>query len=151
MTLLLVALEKTTNGADLFGWGLLARECLHDELRHRAAEGAFEQIAHQATLRGALRLPGAIAMLLPEVLSRRQPLLRHDLQQLERGGVGERAPRFAGEVLVHLADGGGAACPEHAEDGQLGIGRPGDGHGRHVREDTYEDLRMSTKIFVAAS
>ena len=49
-----------------------------------------------------------------------EALLRHDLQQLERGRVGRRP--LAHQDVVHLADGAGAELPEHAQDRELGVG-----------------------------
>src|SRR5436190_11847170 len=68
-------------------------------------------------------------------------LLRHDLEQLERGGVA----RVAAQRFGDLADGAGAAGPEDAQDGELGVGRS-TSHAPHLlRRRSY----LSTKIFVA--
>ena len=65
-----------------------------------------------------------------ERLARGQPLIHHDLQQLQHGRIGELAP--ARQHVVHLPHGGRPFRPQHAKDGEFGVGRTGShrlGHG----------------------
>ena len=70
-----------------------------------------------------------------------EPLLRHDLEQLQRGGVGG-GPLAATSDVVDLPDGAGAALPEDAQDGQLGVGRARAAGSSSCALTIYEHLRI---------
>ena len=76
--------------------------------------------------------PRAVHVRARRLVAEDQPLLEHDLQQLQRGRVAGRAVPL--EHLLHLADGARPSPPEHAEDRQLGVGRSGRRaqHSRHT-------------------
>src|SRR4029077_16042498 len=75
-----------------------------------------------------------------------QSLLDHDLQQLQYGGVAGGV--LMAELLVNVADGGGAAAPEDAEDAQRGVGGAGRLAFGHERGGYTKGFVMSTKKFV---
>ena len=74
-----------------------------------------------------------------------EPFFRHDLEQLQRGGVGRLA--LAAQDFVDLPDRAGPAIPQDPQDGQLGIGRPGAGV-RFMGRVSTTTFVVSTKIFV---
>src|SRR5262249_36943219 len=117
------AVDGPANVPELFRGRALRRERLHHELARRSAERAIEQVAHQLPLRGLLAQPRAIDVRAVALVAVDQALLRHDLQQLQRGRV--RRGALLGQRLVHLSDGAGPALPEDAQDRQLGVGRTG--------------------------
>ena len=63
------------------------------------------------------------------LVARNEPLLGHDLQQLED----RRIAGLAAERLGDLPDGAGAARPQDAQDGQLGVGRFPSHNSHHLR------------------
>src|ERR687897_336087 len=62
-------------------------ERLHDQLGRGPAKGAVEQVADELPLGLFLAQPRAVDVGAVGVVAADQPLLRHDLQQLERSGV----------------------------------------------------------------
>src|SRR3982751_4395028 len=70
------------NAFQLFRRGALGRERLHHQL---AGEGAIEQIAHELALRRFLAEPRAIDVRAVALVALDEPLLRHDLEQLQGG------------------------------------------------------------------
>ena len=103
---------------------LASSACMH-ELGRRPAERAIEQVAHELPLRLLLGQPRLIDVRAVGVVAPHQPLLRHDLEHLQRGGVGGRAARVRRATSWTCRTVLGAALPEDAQDGQLGIGRAG--------------------------
>src|SRR3954468_22450202 len=106
---------------------------LHHELRSGAAKCSIEQVADELALRLLLSEPrlidvGSFAVVAPD-----EPLLRHDLQHLQCGGIRRRA--IAGQLLVHLTNGAGAVRPEDAQDCEFSVSRTrGLAHGiQYVR------------------
>jgi hypothetical protein len=74
-----------------------------------------------------------------------RPFCGHDLEKLQDAGVAESL--FLAEGVVNFADRGRAACPEDAQDFELGSG------GflwflLHWRDHTTKVFVVSTKIFV---
>src|SRR3954454_407744 len=140
ITATLLVVPRVVNGVanafQLFRRGALGRKRLHYELAGRAAEGAIEQVAHELALRGFLAEPRAIDVRAVALVALDEPLLRHDLEQLQGGGIGGLA--IVGQLLVHLAHGAGPTFPENSQDGQLGVGGARSvrsGHGRqYLRE-----------------
>src|SRR4051794_1147384 len=124
----------------------LGRERLEDELRRGSAEGTVDQVADQLTLGlllGQLRLVdmGSIADIAAD-----KPLVGHDLEHLERGGI--RGWALARERLVHLADGACAALPEDPQDGEFRVCWSWRLRRRHAPHYLRRYSYMSTKIFV---
>src|SRR5687768_2140280 len=85
---------------------------------------------------------GAVQVYTSFLLAERDAFLCHDLQELQRRGVRKIALRR--EDVVYLPDGAGAACPQHAQDVELGVGGPGRGLSRH-------GARVSTIFFVVSN
>src|SRR5678816_2797409 len=84
------AVNGLPNVAQFFRRGALGGERLHDELARRSSERPIEQVAHELTLRGLFAQPGAIDVGAIALVAIDEPLLDHDLKQLERGGVDRR-------------------------------------------------------------
>src|SRR3954466_2417238 len=128
--------DRVANAFQLFRRSALGGERLHHELAGRAAEGAVQQVAHELALRRFLAEPCAIDVRAVALVALDEPLLRHDLEQLQRSGI--RGLAIVGQLLVHLAHGAGSAFPENSQDGQLGVGgtrSARSGHGRqYLRE-----------------
>src|SRR5262245_37078396 len=118
--------------------GALRRERLHHQLHRRAAERAVDEIADELPLGLFLAEPRSVDMGPIAIVALDQPLLGHDLKELQGGRVG-RLP-VPGEHLVDLAYRTRPALPENAQDGQLGIGRARDGGSGHGCS-LYERLR----------
>src|SRR5262249_21711414 len=125
--------ERVQVGADprdLLGRRLPRAQRLLYEQGGRAAEGALEEIPEQLALglfgRGPRRVHvGPLALIATD-----QALLRHDLQELQDGGVAELpAP---GQPVVDLADRARTALPEHSQDLELGSGGSHRGFACHV-------------------
>src|SRR5262249_31389836 len=78
------------------------------------------------------------------VVALHEALLCHDLHQLQHRGVLRRLALRDG--FMDVAHGRGAAAPEHSEDLQLGICRPGcaDRVVAHLRKHYYEAFRLSS-------
>src|SRR3954470_19204539 len=87
--------------AQLVGGRAPRRERLHHELRRRSAERAIHEVADQLPLRLFLGQPRAVDVRAVALVAVHQPLLRHDLEELERGGVAGGA--LPPEDFVHLA------------------------------------------------
>ena len=105
----------------------------------RYTEVRMSRITHELLLGLFFAQASAVDMGPVRLVAFDEPLLGHDLEHLERRRVGARA--FLDERFVHLADRARAACPEHAEDGQFGVGRSGQHGHRHVRGTMYENIR----------
>src|SRR4051812_36189879 len=124
--------NRVTDVAELLGRRALRRERLEHELHRRSAERPIHQIAYELTLRLLLAEPRAVDVRAVALVTLDEPLLDHDLQQLQRGRI--RALTVAGEHVMDLTDGAGSAFPENAEDGQLGVGRARDRGSGHAGE-----------------
>src|SRR5262249_10799688 len=72
-----------------------------------------------------------------------ESLFRHDLKQLEDGGVLLRGPAQH-DGLMNFADGGRSATPEDGENFELRVGGPGRIVRHHVRGSYYDEFRMSS-------
>src|SRR5215510_2873195 len=139
MAFLLLRREQATDFAKLLGRGSFGCQRLHNELRGRSAERALEQLADKPSLHLVLGVPRPVKMLRPLLLPAREPLLSHDLQQLQRGGIGKLPP--SAEDLVNLTDSRGSLHPEDPQDGELRVG------GLRYRPLRHGDS-LSTKCFV---
>src|SRR5205807_9205995 len=110
-----------------------------------SAERAIEKIAHELALRLILGVRRLVDMRPLGLVAAHQPLLGHDLQQLEHG----RVAGLAAERFGHLPDGAGPARPQYAQNRELGVGRFPEAR-RHwriiydsLRRCQYEALRRS--------
>src|SRR5688572_6149612 len=140
--------DQLPNLAELLGRGPPGVERLHHQLRRGPAERAIEQIAHQLPLGLLLAEPVGVDVGAVGVVTPHQPLLRHDLEQLERGGVGGLTDPHH-EHLVDLTNRTGAAFPQHPENRQLRVGRPRRrGVFRHGAYYLRIPSYVSTKTFV---
>src|SRR5579872_2100897 len=115
------AIEDVSDLAELVGRRALGGERLHDELPRRAAECAIEQVADELALRLVFAERRPIDVRPFALVAFDQALLGHDLQQLQRGGVG--AVPAARELLVNLTNRARPAFPENPQDGELGVRR----------------------------
>src|SRR5687767_12508664 len=85
--LLLVIGQEASNLAQFLARRRLGLERLDDELRRRPSERAIDKIAHQMLLRLFLGNRGAVQVCAPFLFAERDSFFRHDLEQLQRGGV----------------------------------------------------------------
>jgi hypothetical protein len=91
------------------------------ELEQYAQEGKGVFVPRKLLLRPGLRHGGFVDVGALRFIALHQPLLRHDLQQLQHGGVlrgPSRQKRF-----VNLQHGAAAAAPKHCQDFQFAVGR----------------------------
>ena len=79
----------------------------------------FEQIRDELPLCLILAIRGFVDVSSRRLVADDETLLGHDLQQLEERGVAA----LASHHLRDLADGAGPPRPQHAQDGELGVGR----------------------------
>src|SRR5690242_6786973 len=101
-------------------FGCLARSERPDhEARRRAVESPLQQISGELPL-GPLAWPAGLVDMRPLLLiAPDQSLLRHDLQQLQHGGILRRLP--PANRLVDFPNRAWTAAPQHGENFQLGI------------------------------
>src|SRR5688572_8254137 len=147
--LLLVVGEQQSNLPQLLRRCRLGGQRLHDELGRRAAKRAVQQVRDQALLRIFLREAGLVEVDASLFVADGDALFRHQLQQLERGGVGEIA--LFGQHVVDLTHGARAALPQDTQNRELRIGRLGNRllfHGRWTASTIF--FVASTKFFVAS-
>ena len=112
-------------------------------LIHRRRAAADRPPVASGSDRAAAPLPHrhVCALLL---IAANQTLVRHDLEELQRGGVLRGA--YASGQFRGFAHGGRAAAPQRGEDFELGVG--GFWQARwHLRRHYYEAYRMSTIYF----
>lgn len=113
------------------GGGYLSRtQCLQNELLHRSAKKAVQEVANHlplGPLRGQFRLIDVTAL---AVLTHDQSLFSHDLQKAEDRRVCERLGSSGVQMIQRLAHGAWPASPEDSQDGELGIGGAGRGTRR---------------------
>jgi hypothetical protein len=110
-------------------------------------EGAVEQVAEELSLRLFLGSRRLVDVLPAGRFALHQALVRHDLEHLEDGGVAGLLNPI--ELLHHLPDRAGPAPPEHAEDGEFGIGGTREwsgGFGRHGRHYTKEFVDVNEEF-----
>src|SRR5687768_2869667 len=81
------AFNQLANLTELFRRRAPGRERLEHELRRRSTERAIEQVAHELPLGLLFGLPRLIDVRTIRVVAPDEPLLRHDLEHLQRGGV----------------------------------------------------------------
>src|SRR5687768_7000901 len=91
---------------------------------------------------------GAVQVYTSFLLAERDAFLCHDLQELQRGGVRKIALRR--QDVVDLPYCAGAACPQHAQDVELGVGGPGRGLSRHGARVSTIFFVVSTNFFVGS-
>src|SRR5687768_3032253 len=139
------AVNQFANLGQFFGRRAFGGKRLHHQLRRGSAERPVHQIADELTLRLLLRQPRMVDVGPVGLVAADEAFFRHDLEKLERGGIGGRA--LPAEHLVHLTDRAGSAIPEHTQDGELGVGRSGRllVHWRILCTNVFV---LSTKIFV---
>src|ERR1035441_5198702 len=65
-------------------------DCLHGQLKRRAAERTTRQITHQLPLRLLFAPTRSVDVRSLRLVARDQPLYRHDLQELEHRRVARR-------------------------------------------------------------
>ncbi len=113
------AFDHAANLGELVRRCTLAGEGLKHELRGRAAERAIHQVADELTLGLLLAETRMIDVRTVALVAADEPLLRHDLHQLECCGVGSGPVPH--QHFMHLPHGAGAELPEHAQDRKLGV------------------------------
>src|SRR5687767_10851142 len=79
--------EQLADLGNLVRRGLAGRQCLEHEFRGRSVEDAIEQIAHELLLCLVFRESGLVDVRPGGLVALDEPLLDHDLQRLENGGV----------------------------------------------------------------
>jgi hypothetical protein len=142
----LKGVEKAPDLGEFIGGGASGGEGLENEVRGRAGEGLVEKFANDLALGGFGGAGGGEDVGAGGAVAGDEALVGHDLEELEGGSIG-RQGALAGEMVVDLADGGGAEFPEDAEDGEFAVGgwRGRFGHGRTPF------LKGYTKVFVAST
>src|SRR5262249_5531126 len=147
-------LEQAADLRELLGGRGLRGERAQHELRRRAAERPLEQIADELPLRPFLAHARGVNVAASRLVAPDEPLLRHDLQQLDDRHVADRGPPL--ERLVHFAHRGGAQAPEDAQDLELRVGRTRKSLSRHVlslrrshvsRGIVYDGIRRVNEYF----
>src|SRR6478736_1108353 len=96
----LTTVEQPANLAEFLGARAARCEGLHHELGRRTAERPIEQVGDQLALGLPLGHPRRIHMRPVRVVSTNETLFRHDLEQLQRRGVGPGT--IAGQHVVDL-------------------------------------------------
>ena len=93
---------------------------MHHQRLDGSAVGTIDEVPQQMLLRLRLLVAWPIQLRPDAVVAVDEPLVRHDLHQLQHRGV---AGGLRGaEHVLHLANGQGAAVPQDAEDGEFGFG-----------------------------
>jgi hypothetical protein len=102
----------------------LEGERVHGELCGGSGEEALRDIAKELVLRLVLRGSGVIDVRLAGFLALNETFVGHDLKKFKNGGVADGAS--ATDLVMNLADGGGAALPENAEQLEFAFGGAGE-------------------------
>src|SRR4029453_19206389 len=89
-------IQQPANLGPLLGRRLPRREGMLHELSGRALKYLVEQIGNELTLCLIRRRSGLIDVRPRRVVASHEALVRHDLHQLEDGGVGALAPHRLG-------------------------------------------------------
>jgi hypothetical protein len=89
------------------------RKRVHGQLRGGSSEKSLRDVAKELVLSFVLRSGGVIDVGLAGFFAFDEAFVGHDLQELEDRGVAD-GPNFA-DLIVKVADGGGAELPESAE------------------------------------
>ena len=95
---------------------------MHGELCCGAGEEALADVADELVLRFVLCGGGVVDVGPGGLFAVDEAFLGHDLEELEDRGVAEGAGGI--DLLIEVADGGGTAVPEDAEEFELAFGWP---------------------------
>jgi hypothetical protein len=99
---------------------LVERERVHGELSGGAGEEALGDVADELILSLVLGNGGMVDVRLAGFFALDEAFVGHDLEELEDRGVAEGAA--GADLVVDVADGGGAAVPEDAEELEFAFG-----------------------------